>query len=86
MISKSYFARFSHLWSPITIFMIFVLTFSPTVINALKCYQNQQNSMLSVTGTSMDCQPNSLTCFKTVDPTMHIAIRSCQAVNCTVSF
>ena len=54
-------------------------------ISALNCYQGQQNSTIPVSGSAMACPAGALTCVKSVDPSMQVAMRGCQTTNCTVS-
>jgi len=52
---------------------------------ALNCYQGQQNASMPVQGSPMACPMASLSCIKSVDPSMNLASRACQTTNCTVS-
>jgi len=60
------------------------LFFTPTS-HALNCYQGQQNSTLPVVGSAMACPMGSMSCSKSVDPSMNIATRACQVINCTMN-
>src|SRR4051794_5781433 len=55
-----------------------------TSVEALKCYQGQQNASMPVQGAAMDCPMASMSCIKSVDPSMNLASRACQTTNCTV--
>jgi len=52
---------------------------------ALNCYQGQQNSSIAVSGSAMACPAGALTCVKSVDPSMQVAMRGCQTTNCTLN-
>jgi hypothetical protein len=51
----------------------------------LTCYQGQQNASMPVQGSPMACPMMSMSCIKSVDPSMNLASRACQTTNCTLN-
>jgi hypothetical protein len=72
----------------LTLFVIFYALSQHKLITALKCYQGQQNSSLSIDSeltTLQDCPSTTEACVYVVYGADQVAVRSCQTTKCFVS-